>query len=108
MTGLRVIAGPAACAGFALAGLQTAEARTARDGAALLAALAASPDLGVLLVEEPIIAALPEEERRELLRRSAPVIVPFPAPSWDEHAPTPESYVLELLRRAIGYRVRLR
>jgi hypothetical protein len=35
------------------------------------------------------------------------MVVPFPAPSWTERR-DPDAYVLELLRQAIGYRVRLK
>jgi hypothetical protein len=34
-------------------------------------------------------------------------VVPFPGPAWEKLAPA-EERVIELLRRAIGYRVRLR
>jgi hypothetical protein len=36
------------------------------------------------------------------------MVVPFPAPTWTERAAGPEAYILEILRQAIGYRVRLR
>ncbi len=36
-----------------------------------------------------------------------PVIAPFPSPTWDEKG-LAEEYVLEILRQAIGYRVRPR
>ncbi len=107
MTGLRVIGGPAACTGFSLAGLPTTEASDAVHGAALLQAFADRSDVGVLLVEQGLLDAMPDAERQELLARPMPVIVPFPAPAWEERAEGAESYVLELLRRAIGYRVRL-
>ena len=38
---------------------------------------------------------------------SLPVVAPFPAPSWDVKGEA-EAYILEILRQAIGYRVRLR
>jgi hypothetical protein len=37
-----------------------------------------------------------------------PVVVPFPAPSLQRPPGEAEAYVAELLRRAVGYRVRLR
>jgi hypothetical protein len=35
------------------------------------------------------------------------MVVPFPAPLWAPPAPGPEAFIAELLRQAIGYRVRL-
>lgn len=39
--------------------------------------------------------------------RAAPAILPFPGPVWVERPPA-EERVLEILRRAVGYRVKLR
>ena len=61
----------------------------------------------MLLIDERLHRGLPEEMRRELSRRPLPMIVPFPGPSWAEQR-DPDAYVLELLRQAIGYRVRLK
>ena len=108
MTSLVVVGRPAACAGFALAGLNTAEATDATHGAELVMALADRPDAGVLLVEQDLFDAISEADRRTISRRAIPIVVPFPNPSWEAHPPAPESFVLDLLQRAIGYRVRLK
>jgi vacuolar-type H+-ATPase subunit F/Vma7 len=108
MTAIRIVARPAACAGFSLAGLPTVEVTAAADAAAVIGALAERPDLAVLLVEQDLLDALADPERRALMDRPSPIVVPFPGPAWDERAAAPDAYVLELLRRAIGYRVRLR
>jgi vacuolar-type H+-ATPase subunit F/Vma7 len=79
----RVLCQPELAAGFELAGLK------------------------VLLVDERLHRRLPEELSRELARRPLPMIVPFLGPSWTEGR-DPDAYVLELLRQAIGYRVRLK
>lgn len=104
---IRVLCRPATAAGFGLAGLA---ADTADDGTAaepLVRALLARPDLGVVLLEQALHAALAPELRTVVDRVAQPVVVPFPGPAW-RAAPTAEEQVVELLRRAIGYRVRLR
>jgi vacuolar-type H+-ATPase subunit F/Vma7 len=108
MTSLVVVGRPASCAGFALAGLHTAEATEPSQGAELVMACADRPNAGVLLVEQAFYDAISEADRRTLSRRAVPIIVPFPNPTWEAHPPAPESFVLDLLQRAIGYRVRLR
>ena len=55
----------------------------------------------------PIEAQDPEEGGRRLAREPLPLVVPFPGPAWGPPREGAEAYIAELLRRAIGYRVRL-
>ena len=110
--GVRVLCRSAVAAGFRLAGLQPVEADSLTDGARRLRALldeshSGPAAVGVILVEEEIHAALPETTRRALSRRALPMVVPFPGPTWIAPAEGPEAFIAELLRQAIGYRVRL-
>lgn len=77
------------------------------EGARRLGALLEQSDAGVVLVEEPFYLALADAERRDLARRALPMVVPFPAPTWAPALEGPEAFITELLRQAIGYRVRL-
>ena len=72
----------------------------------LFAGIARQPDTGVVLLQEEIYDGLPEDVRGRLDRSARPFVVPFPGPVWEKVAPA-EERVIELLRRAIGYRVRL-
>ncbi|MFN8583218.1 MAG: V-type ATP synthase subunit F [Gemmatimonadaceae bacterium] len=108
MSAVRVVGRPGACAGFALAGIPVAEVDDVQSTTRLLATLTARSDIGVVLVEQDLLDALAEADRRALLRRATPIVVPFPGPAWAEVPTSADAYVLELLRRAIGYRVRLR
>ena len=94
--------------GFELAGIATHPVPSPGEGVARLLELATRPDVGVLLVEEGLYDALSPSEKRALERRPLPVIVPFPGPKWAAPAEEAEAYLVEILRRAIGYRVRLR
>ena len=104
---VRAVALPNAAAGFRLAGLQVDEEPSPRLAAQRAVALAARDDVGVLLVEQAAVDALPDPERVALLDRPAPIVVPFPGPTWDVRGPAADVVVLDILRRAIGYRVRL-
>lgn len=104
---VRVLCTPEVAPGFALIGIAPAVASPGPEGAARLERLREDPAAGVVLVEETIHRALPEELREGLRRRPVPMVVPFPGPTWAV-PPAPEAYIVELLRRAIGYRVRLR
>lgn len=104
---IQVLCRPAVGAGFRLAGLVPLEAEDAAEGARRLAALIEDPHAGVLLVDQDFYTGLPEGLRRSLARRPLPMVVPFPAPLWAPPPPGPEAFIAELLRQAIGYRVRL-
>lgn len=104
---VRIIAAPDAARGFELAGLTTAIATDGDTARALLEDFLRQQDVGVVLVDDRFYAALPDELRAELARRPLPLVVPFPRPRWGEALEAAEAYVVELLRRAIGYRVKL-
>jgi vacuolar-type H+-ATPase subunit F/Vma7 len=105
---VRVVCPPEVAAGFALAGLHTSSVDTPAEGNECVRELLGRPDVGVILLEERLHAALSNDIRREAGRQPLPIVVPFPGPSWVPRAEGPDSYILELLRQAIGYRVRLR
>ena len=106
-TEVRVIATPAIAAGFALAGLDARTASSRRDGIALLVRTANDPAVAVVLVERELLNAMLAADRQELLRRPTPIIVPFEGPVWRAEPEREMDVILEILRRAIGYRVRL-
>jgi vacuolar-type H+-ATPase subunit F/Vma7 len=106
--GVRVLSRPEVAAGFGLAGARVVEAGTTAEGVVCLRDLLVQPDVGVVLVEEGLHDRLPEDVRRRLGRNPLPMVVPFPGPAWEERPEAAESYIVELLRRVIGYRVRLR
>jgi vacuolar-type H+-ATPase subunit F/Vma7 len=105
--GIRVLCRPAIAAGFRLAGLEAAEAADRAEGARRLVSLLDDERTGVVLVQDDFYGALPDADRRALARRSLPLVVPFPSPTWTPPAEGPEAFIAELLRQAIGYRVRL-
>jgi vacuolar-type H+-ATPase subunit F/Vma7 len=105
---VRTVATPALAAGLRLAGLPADDVADASAAAERVAALVQKPDLGILLVEQPLYDAFPPAARRELENRALPIVVPVPAATWEAPGDRAESYILELLRRAIGYRVKLK
>lgn len=107
MATLRAIVGPVLANGFRLAGLTVDEATSAPQAAALLDRLAQRPDAGVILMQQDWFDLLPDAQRRTLDRAAVPVIVPIPAADWAGGRGSAEEYILDLLQRAIGYRVRL-
>lgn len=93
--------------GFRLAGLRPLVADSREAAARLLDELAREGRWGVILVQEDLMpAALSPAWRRSAT--GLPIVVPFPAPGGERRVGEAEAYVTELLRQAVGYRVRLR
>lgn len=105
---LRILCSPEVAAGFALAGLSALTVDDAVSTAHRLHELTRQPEVGVILVEERLFEAIPAALRSQLVREALPMIVAFPSPMWVPRREGAEAYIVELLRRAIGYRVRLR
>jgi len=104
---VRIIARPALAPGFLLAGLPVVEATDGVAAGAHLKRLAADPAVGVVLVDGHLYDAVPRDITTRLERQAVPVVAPVPAPTWVARAEA-EAFVLEILRQAIGYRVRPR
>lgn len=107
---VRAVASPSLAAGFRLAGLQVDESEAGDDPAVIgdrLVLAADRADTGILLVEEALFNAAPEATRKDLEKRAVPILVPVPGATFAAAGRGAEDYILDLLRRAIGYRVRL-
>lgn len=90
--------------GFALGGVH----QVTSDPAGLdtcLRGLMADPDTGVVVVDERLVPGPAQQRLRELERRWTGLFVVLPGPG--KAAPATEDYALRLIRRAIGYQVRL-
>jgi len=62
-------------------------------------------DTGVVIIDERLVRAIDEQRFRELERRWYGVLVVLPAPEKGDEAE--EDYVVRLIRRALGYQVRI-
>lgn len=103
---LAVVVRPGDALGFRLAGARVEEAPPGGE-AALLRALVGEPELAVLAVEQEVLAAAPERLLRRARERGLPVILPFALPRrWSEEGGG-RAYVAALIRRAVGYGVKL-
>lgn len=104
--GVAFVVRPGLVPGAGLASLPLAVAENGASAATRLSRLA-TEGIGVVLVEDGLYTDLPEETRRAISSAPLPMVVPFPGPTWVVRPPA-EEYIVELLRQAIGYRVRIR
>ena len=98
-----VITPPDARYGFSLAGVSQVVAAPDEAAAALQRAMH-DPECGVVIVDERLVGAMGDERFRELEGRWAGVLVVLPAP---ERLGAEEDYAERLIRKVIGYHVRL-
>ncbi len=102
-----VVSDASVALGFKLAGVRPKLADSREDAARMLDEMVQDARWGVILVQEDLMPQVFSSSRR----RSAsglPIVVPFPAPRRERPVGEAEAYVAELLRQAVGYRVRLR
>lgn len=92
--------------GFRLAGAEVEEVARGEE-AQVFRRLVADPRAGVLAVEEELLRAVPARALHRAHERGVPVVLPFPLPrSWGD-AGRGREYVAALIRRAVGYAVKL-
>jgi vacuolar-type H+-ATPase subunit F/Vma7 len=90
--------------GFGLAGITHKVVDPDGAGEAVTAILS-DPDAGLVILDERLLPALGEERMRELEEDWPGIILVLPSP---ERLPAEaEDYAARLIRRAIGYHVRL-
>jgi len=104
----RVVTGPETADGFLLAGVKVDTVRTADETEARLKAVLEEKDCGLLLVDELLLDEVGEPLLRRLERAALPIVVPLPMEMkwWREKRGM--DYLLRLIRRSIGYHMRLR
>jgi vacuolar-type H+-ATPase subunit F/Vma7 len=92
--------------GFRLAGAPVEEIDEGEEPERLKA-LVSDPGLGVLAVEETLLERVPEALLQRIGREGIPVLFPFTFPKGWAEVGRGEQYVATLIRRAIGYHVKI-
>lgn len=90
--------------GFSLAGVgqYTANAETVTD---IFAEIIREPEMGLAIVDERLLTTETEEKLRDMERQWQGILLFLPSP--DRREGKEEDYAARLMRRAIGYHVRL-
>lgn len=99
-----VITPPDALHGFTLAGVRQVSADIDQVPR-VLRAISRDPLAGLVIIDDRLVSRAVRELMRELDTAWSGLVIALPAPK--KGAPTEEDYVLQLIRRAIGYQVRL-
>ena len=103
----RVIADQDSAVGFRLAGVEAAAAAGPREAERLLKEWIEEGSCSLIIVAQRFLDAFSETTRRRIERLSLPIVIPLPlSPAWQRQEPSQE-YVLALIRRAIGFQMRI-
>ena len=90
--------------GFSLTGITQRVADVANAEAELIKTTA-GPDIGLIVIDERLLRGMSEERMRELEEGWHGIVLALPSP---EKVPAEaEDYAARLIRRAIGYHVRI-
>lgn len=67
-------------------------------------------DYGIVIIDETLERAFDDHTKRLIEESSMPLFVPMPLQLiWQEiEAPADNTYVVEMIRRAIGYQIKVR
>lgn len=91
--------------GFSLTGVAQ-HVIAEKDVESYLRNVLSEPDTGLVVMDERLIKGIDDKRLREMEERWYGVLLILPAP--EKAAAEAEDYALRLIRRAIGYHVRLR
>jgi V/A-type H+-transporting ATPase subunit F len=103
---MKVVTRPGAGLGFRLAGVPVEEVADA-GASDRLAALIEEPGLGLLAIDDVFVDRVPQVVLERVGRQGVPMVLPFTLPARWEDGMAGEAYVAALIRRAIGYHIKL-
>ena len=108
MTGFLVITGEGDSAGFRCAGFDSIEVRDPPEVPPLLSRLVAEEKYGLIAVDERLLDTVPEALMRRIRKKGLPIVMHINIPRrWEERG-VGESPVVRLIRRAIGYQIKIK
>lgn len=107
MPRLLVMTDPDTALGFRLAGVEVSEV-TAKEAAERLLTLLRTREAGIVLYNEEYREALPEKSRIELDESGSPIFFAIAVSQAQPAGESRERYLARLLRRAIGYQLKIK
>ncbi len=94
--------------GFKLAGIEVRTANTTEELKQGVQTVMADREVRIVILDEVLFRQLPDRLVKKLEESTAPIFVPIPTIKLWRGAARPEEYVARLIRRAIGYQIKIR
>lgn len=99
---------PETAIGFKLAGVEVIEVKDSGVLVDFLSDSSKSVDIGILITEERLLDKIPKDIVRRIKKRGVPVIVPIHIPDRWQKVERAEDYISNLIKSAIGYRLKIK
>lgn len=94
--------------GFRCAGLDAVEAPDDGDISTLLLSIQEEGKYGLVVVDEPLLENVKENVIKRIRRKGLPIIMHVNIPDKWEEKEAGESPVVRLIRKAIGYQIKIK
>jgi vacuolar-type H+-ATPase subunit F/Vma7 len=96
--------------GFRFSGVDIKVAESSEHAKKLLLETMGKKDYGIVIIDEGYLKSFDEPTKKMIEDSSSPLIVPVPLEmKWHKNNKKREdSYVREMIRRAIGYRIKIK
>jgi vacuolar-type H+-ATPase subunit F/Vma7 len=94
--------------GFRLSGVEVRKADSESGLRERIEAVLNEKDVRIVIVDEEMFRGLPEKLERRLENSTAPLFLPIPTIKVWRGEVRPEEYAARLIRRAIGYQIKIR
>lgn len=108
MARLIVVTDPDTALGFRLAGVEVSEVSAKEEAADRLLTLLRAKEAGIVIYNEEYLAGLPEKSQVALEESMSPVFFAIPVSQAKRVGEPREQYLARLLRRAIGYQLKIK
>lgn len=108
MSGFLVITDKGGSLGFQCAGLDCVEVEDAASISSTLVAIQDEGKFGLVAIEEKLLEKASDAVMRRIRKKGLPIIIPINIPQkWGE-VEYGESPVVKLIRKAIGYQIKIK
>jgi V/A-type H+-transporting ATPase subunit F len=108
MARLIVMTDPDTALGFRLAGVEATAVADQAEAAERLLALLRTKESGIVIYNEDYLAAVPEKSQVAMEESLAPIFFSIPVARAAPFRKGREEYLVRLLRRAIGYQLKIK
>ena len=108
MPELIVITAPGDSIGFRCAGLECREAGPGEDISSMLLAIQVEGRYGLVVIEDRLYSRVSDSAMKRLRKKALPIILPINVPQRWGVVEGEESPVVRLIRRAIGYQIKIK
>lgn len=108
MSGMLFITRPGASVGFKCAGVDAVEAERGGEVSTLLQSIQDEGRYGLVVVDEPLLEGVGELVLKRIRKKGLPIIMHINIPEKWEEGPPGESPVVRLIRKAIGYQIKIK